>query len=58
MKHSKSFKIIIAILIAITLFLAFSQNSFALSYNIDNKSKNVIEIIVGKYLHSWVLIKI
>ena len=60
MKHSKSFKIIIAILIAITLFLAFSQNSFALSYNIDNKFRgtqdqgnatNTVAILLGKVIN-------
>lgn len=40
MKKTKIFKVIIVMLIAITLFIVFSQNSFALNYDISTKFSN------------------
>lgn len=60
MKLSKSLKLIIAVLIAVTLFLTFTQNSFALSYNIDEKfngtkdegnATNSIATLLGKTIN-------
>lgn len=60
MNKIKLFKIIVAVLIAITLFLTFTQHSFALNYDISNKfqekrdkseATNKVTTLLGKTLN-------
>ena len=62
MRKIKVFKIIIAILIAITLFITFSQNSLALNYDIGNKfegkgdkgnATNTVAGLIGKTINAF-----